>query len=222
MQFSSNSYILSLNRCVRIQKCFETGRYCMNKIETLKGGTTVHVRDLSLDDIEQLHGFFKSLPVEDRRYLRIDVTQKGAVEWRLRTSSSGKDARVIALLDDEVVAYGALEISPEEWHRHQGELRVLVSRSHQRKGLGMIMMRELYLVAARRQIKEVIVKMMGPQMAAMSICKRLGFKQESLLHDYVMDQNGNLQDLVVMTCDMDALWRELESLYMGSDWQRCR
>lgn len=194
----------------------------MNKIETLKCGTTVKIRDLSLDDIEQLHGFFKSLPVEDRRYLRIDVTRKGAIEWRLRTSSSGKDSRVIALVGNDVVAYGALEISPEEWHRHQGELRVLVARGHQRKGLGMFMMRELYLLAARRQVKEVLVKIMGPQKAARSICKRLGFKRESILPDYVLDQDGHLQDLVVMTCDMDALWKELESLYMGSDWQRCR
>jgi len=50
----------------------------------------------------------------------------------------------------------------------------------------------------------------------------LGFREEILLPDYVQDQTHKVQDLLIMTCDIDDFWKELESLYLASDWQRTR
>jgi hypothetical protein len=50
----------------------------------------------------------------------------------------------------------------------------------------------------------------------------LGFHDELVIPDYVKDQTGKSQDLVIMTCDIQELWKELDQFYMDSDWERCR
>ena len=194
----------------------------MDKTETLKDGTKVIIRNLTLNDLDRLMRFYSSLPSEDRKYLRVDVTDKNIVEQRIRAIESGNVFRIIALHGDDIIGDGALELTTEEWRKHQGELRVIVSKKFQRKGLGMIMMRELYFLAVEKKVEKMVVKMMRPQIAALTICRKLGFREELLIPDYVRDLAGETQDLIIMTCDIKDFWKELDHFYMDSDWQRCR
>ena len=86
----------------------------------------------------------------------------------------------------------------------------------------MIIMRELYFLAIEKKVEKVVAKMMKPQAAARTICKKLGFHEELVIPDYVKDQSGKSQDLVIMTCNIQELWKELDQFYMDSDWERCR
>jgi len=192
------------------------------KIEKLKDGTHVIIRNLHFDDLNQLMKFYRSLPPEDRMYLKVDVTKRTVVKQRMELMEEGTVFRIIALYDDEIVGDGMFEISKEEWRKHQGELRVIVARDFQRKGLGLIMMRELHSLAINKGVDKIVVKMMKPQIGALNICKKLGFHQESVIKNYVWDQAGEPQDLVIMTCDVKDMWKELEHFYSVSDWRRCR
>ena len=194
----------------------------MERIEALKDGTKVKVRELKLDDLDRLMKFYSDLTPEDRKYLRVDVTDRKIVEQRIKLMESERVYRLIALIEDEIVADGALELSPEDWRKHQGELRVIVARKYQHKGLGMIMVRELYFLAVEKNLETIVVKMMRPQIAAQRIFKKLGFREEHLIRDYVQDLSGLKQDLIIMTCNIKDLWKELEHFYSDSDWQRCR
>lgn len=194
----------------------------MEKIETLKDGTKVVMRNLTLNDLDRIMRFYSSLPSEDRKYLRVDVTNKNIVEQRIRAIELGNVIRIIALHGDDIIADGALELTTEEWRKHQGELRVIIAKKFQRKGLGMIIMRELYFLAVEKKVEKVVVKMMRPQIAVRTICKKLGFHEELLIPDYVRDQTGKSQDLVIMTCEINDFWKELDHFYKDSDWQRCR
>lgn len=192
------------------------------KIETLKDGTHVIIRNLHFDDLDKLMKFYRSLPSDDRVYLKVDVTKRNVVKQRMKLMDEGTVFRIIALQEDEIVGDGMLEISKEEWRKHQGELRVIVARDFQRKGLGMIMMRELHSSAIHKGVDKIVVKMMKPQIGAQKICKKLGCHQESVIKNYVWDQAGEPQDLVIMTCDVKDMWKELEHFYSESDWRRCR
>jgi L-amino acid N-acyltransferase YncA len=194
----------------------------MEKTEVLKDGTKVMIRELQVKDLDRLMKFFSSLPPEDRKYLRIDVTKRDVVQQRIELTKEGNVIRLIALHNDEIIADGALELSGEEWRKHQGELRVIVARPFQHKGLGMIMVRELYFLAVEKNVDQAVVKMMRPQVAAQRIFRKLGFREELLIPDYVRDMAGKKQDLIIMTCDIKELWKELEHFYTDTDWQRCR
>ena len=194
----------------------------MYKNALLKDGTEVLFRHLKKKDKNQLSIFFKSLPNYDRVYLRRDITDKETVRKIIKTSKSGENPKIIALDKSGIIAYGLLELDNRHWKKHSAEIRLLISKDYRRKGLGMHMSRELYSLAISKKVEEIIVKMMRPQMAAISIFKRLRFKQEAVLPDYVIDLEGKKQDLIIMCCDVNEMWKELEEYLQDSDWQRTR
>jgi L-amino acid N-acyltransferase YncA len=190
------------------------------KDETLKDGTVVRIRSLTANDLDRLMDFYEDLPAEDRRYLKFDVTDREAVRDRIRLMRLGRLMRVVALADDEIVGDGVLEFSPEGWRRDQAEVRVLVARPYQHRGLGSALMRELYLLAIAKGVHKLVGKMMRPQVAAISICHKLGFREQVVIPDYVRDAVGENQDLVVLIADIRDLWHELEWLYRDQDMRR--
>lgn len=194
----------------------------MDKIEKLKDGTEVTIRRLKMEDLDLLMEFFLALPLEDRKYLKFDVTDRKAVTRRLRRIETGDDIRVVAVHGGLIIASGVLELSGEAWSKHQGEIRLMVARPFQQRGLGAIMIRELYFIAVQNNLQTIVAKMMRPQVGAQKIFRRLGFRDDSLMPDFVKDIKGESQDLIIMTCDVKQLWKQLDRLFSESDWQRCR
>jgi len=194
----------------------------LQKKMTLKDGTEITIRELTLDDLENLMKFFTSLPLKDQQYLRIDVTNKEIVKTRISDALHKKDIRLAVLHNDQIIATGALELSHDDWRRNQGELRLIVAHDYQHKGIGLMLARELYYLAVENGVKKLVVKMMKKQKSARNLVKKLGFSHEVIIPDYVTDKSEKLQDLVIMTCDMKDFWKELEHIYQASDWMRCR
>ena len=194
----------------------------MDKNLELQDQTEVVIREMTADDLDRSLAFFESLSAADRAYLRRDVTKREVVERRIAETSSGVTERLVAIVDGRIVADGALELSGEDWKQHVGELRLIVAGPQRRQGLGALMARELYRLAIGAKVEEIVVKMMRPQTAAQSIFKRLGFREEAVLPDYVKDLEGKRHDLIVMRCDIDALWSEMEDFLSTGDWQRTR
>ncbi len=185
----------------------------MGKTVRLKDGTEILIQPLKRDDIERSLAFFQALPKEDLKYLRGDPTQREVVESRIREMESGDYSRLVAVVDDKIVADGALEMTRRAWTSHVAELRLIVSREYQRQGLGMLMAHELYSLAASFKIEQIMVTMMQPQIAARNIFRKLGFREEAVLPDHVRDRDGESQDLILMRCDLEALWRELDTFF---------
>lgn len=194
----------------------------MHKNLALKDQTAVLIREMTTDDLDRSLAFFDSLSAADRAYLRRDVTKREVVERRIAECGSGAAKRLVAIVDGRIVADGTLELSGEDWKQHVGELRLIVAGPHRRQGLGALIARELYRLAIGAKVEEIVVKMMRPQVAAQSIFKRLGFREEAVLPDYVKDLEGKRHDLIVMRCDIDALWSEMEDFLSTGDWQRTR
>lgn len=194
----------------------------MKKVIRLKDGTEVIIRTMRKEDLDKSLAFFRALPIEDRKYLRRDVTKREVVAERINAMQLGSVKRLVAVLDNEIIADGSLEFETQEWKRHIGEIRLIVAHPFQRKGFGMLMARELYLLAARKRAEEIVVKVMRPQVTAISIFHRLGFSEDATLTDYVEDLSGSKQDLIVMRCDLKALLKEMEDYLADSDWQRAR
>ena len=189
----------------------------MKKIKKLKDGTEVLIRLLTIDDVEKSFQFFQTLPAEDREYLRVDVTKRELVEQRIKLMKEKNVRRIIALCGDNIVADAALELEGVGWKEHTAEMRIIIARPYQRKGLGMILASEVYLLAQKEKIEDLVVKMMKPQKSAQSIFKKLGFHHDSTLDDYVKDQHGHKQDLIIMRCSLRELWGELEDYFYEKD-----
>ena len=126
--------------------------------------------------------------------------------------------RIVALVDDKIVADGSLEFSGETWRKHTGEIRVIVAREYQRLRLGALLIKDLYHTAQQHGVEKLVAKMAAPQIAARKIFEKLGFRVESVLPDYIKDADGKLQSLVIMTCAFDDISNELRDFYRADDW----
>jgi len=191
----------------------------VDKTVSLKDGGDVTIRNMQPNDVERSFDFFCELPEEDRRYLRADVTRREVVERRTTELDSGRVDRLVAVVDDEIVADGSLELQGHGWGDCIGEIRLMVARSFQHLGLGTLLARELYYLGMQHKLDRIVVRVMRPQSRAHRIMQRLGFKEEFLIPEHVRDQNGAWQDLIIMRCNLDELWNEMESLVEASDWR---
>lgn len=194
----------------------------IEKTVTLKDGKAVTIRRMRPDDVERSYSFFCALPPEDRVYLRTDVTRRDLVERRTTEHDRQRTERVVVVYGDEIVGDGTLEIQGHGWGDGVAEIRLLVARSWQRLGLGTVIARELFHLASRRQIDRIVARLMRPQHGAHRILRRLGFNEEFLIPEHVRDQDGAWQDLIIMRCSIEGLWRDIEYELTTGDFQRHR
>jgi RimJ/RimL family protein N-acetyltransferase len=200
----------------------ETVLQSSRKTVTLRDGRRVTVRRMQSDDVQRSYEFFCGLPAEDRRYLRVDVTRRDLVERRTLETDERRAVRVVAECDGEIVADGTLELEGHGWGNNVAEVRLIVARSWQKLGLGTVMARELFHLASQFRVDRIVARLMRPQAGAHRIFKRLGFHEEFLIPEHVRDQSGAWQDLIIMRCPLEDLWRDLEDELATADWQRTR
>ena len=185
----------------------------MAKTIRLKDGTQAIIRELAEADLDKSFAFFEKLYPEDKAYLRVDVSDRNAVWKRLQNVSLMNVKRIVAEVDETIVADAALELKPHGWERHLAEFRIIVASDFKRQGLGMFMAEELYEIALKEQVEEMIVQLMAPQTEAKKIFERLGFKQDVVMKQFVKDVKGKRQDLVIMRCNLDEIWNKIESYF---------
>jgi RimJ/RimL family protein N-acetyltransferase len=193
---------------------------CREKVVKLKNQRPVLIRDMLPGDTDRSFDFFASLPSKDRKYLRRDVTRRELVERRVKTMKDGRVRRLVAVADNEIVADGALEIEGHGWGDGVAEIRLVIAKPFQRVGLGMLMARELFLLAAEHRVERIVVRMLKPQEAAVNIFRKLGFRDEFTIPEHVRDRDGQWQDMIIMRCNLDDLWHDMEVLVEFSDFPR--
>jgi RimJ/RimL family protein N-acetyltransferase len=194
----------------------------IEKTLTVKDGRQVTVRHLQPSDVERSYEFFCALPEEDRKYLRVDVTRRRMVERRTTEVDRSRTERLVVIHDDEIVADGALELEGHGWGDNVAEIRLIVARDWQRTGLGTLLARELFHLASQYRVDRIMARLMRPQEGAHRIMKRLGFSEEFLIPEHIRDQDGTWQDLIIMRCPLEDLWRDMETAFETSDWRRHR
>ena len=194
----------------------------MVSTERLKDGTEVRIRPVDREDAERIYWFLGGLTEEDRRYLRVDVRNRNLVLERFTRDAERGAVRIVAEIEGEIVGEAALAVDPAGWAADVGEIRLLTAPAWRRRGLGMTLGRAIYQQAVDRKLRKIIARMMRPQTSARRIFHRLGFRDEAVLPDLLRDLEGQTQDLVVMSADLDDMNRELRHFFESTDWRSHR
>jgi len=118
-------------------------------------------------------------------------------------SSEGWDKEIryhlVAEKDDRIIADATLCRPCHGWTSHTGNLRYIVARDYQHKGLGTILARELFVVAVKEGIKKIETEIMEDNTAGLKSVEKLGFLKEGTLQDFVTDIHGRKHNLVIMS-----------------------
>jgi RimJ/RimL family protein N-acetyltransferase len=168
------------------------------KTYLLKNKETVTVRDLRCDDVLLSQKFFQSIPKSKRKYFRSDVTNIHHLEERCMESEKGKVIRRIALMSGAVVADASLAIDLDSWKSGTAYLRLVIDPNHIGKGVQLVLAKDMYDLADEKHLEKIVSEFMRPQKDLMEIYQKLGFRLEGVLPDYVHDQEGKEQDMVIM------------------------
>lgn len=180
------------------------------KTVKLKNNKEVIIRHFKEEDMDMLINFFQALPLKQRMYLRIDVMKKQNILRRYGNIDHDRMYPVIALDNNKIIAEGTIFRFEFGWKRKLGEIRVVVAEDYQRLGLGSILTRELFLYAVTTDLVKVQAEVMDTQEAALAAFKRIGFKEEAVLKKHVTDRNDNRRDLIIMTLDIEDMWRVMD------------
>ena len=172
---------------------------------TLDGGRQVSLRLMVPADAYRLQAFARSLPEDDLQFLRVDITRMIVVLHWGQNIKAGLTVTVLAEKAGEVVGYASVHNDQVSWQRHLGELRVQVGPAYRGCGLGTALAREIFALAPEMKIEKIVAQMTPNQAQAIALLKRSGFRQEAVLHDFVIGRDGRKNDLIVMTCDVADL-----------------
>lgn len=164
----------------------------------LEDGAKVTCSLMSEVDRKALTDFLSDLPSRDLAYLQVDITQPEILARWLDTIAEGKSICLCAYDPAQLVGYAALQLS-EEPGANAGEIRVNIRQGYRSRGLGRILIAEIFAVAELLELKKITARMLADQYGARSAFEHLGFVQEDVLRDHVRDKSTATSDLLVMT-----------------------
>lgn len=170
----------------------------------LPGGQSVHLRLMTADDAPAMLEFAQGLNEEDLLFLRMDITAPDVVDRWVESLESGQRVSVLAESNGRLIGYGSLNRTKLTWTRHQGEIRVIISPSERRTGLGSTLAEEVYHVARDLDLTKIVAQMPVSQPGGRRLFESLGFKPEALLTDWVIDREGTTHDLLIMSYDVSG------------------
>jgi L-amino acid N-acyltransferase YncA len=150
-------------------------------------------------------------------FLRRDITREDQVELWLNDVRTGLTTSVAAIYNDELVGYASVASDGLTWTRHVRELRVAVGESMRRLRLGRLLMQQAFAIAREQGALKMIAQMTVDQEAAISVFKKMGFEPEALLRRQVMDRDGTLHDLQIMSLDVEAFRARLDMLMADAE-----
>ena len=168
------------------------------------GGNTVEVRIMTEADRDAVLAFARALPQEDLLFLRVDLTEEGVVDDWLANLETGHSTSIVAYDDEGLVGYATVHTNPTSWTRHMGEIRVNVSPAYRSRGLGRVLIANIFDLAASRGLSKLTANMTSDQRGAQAAFRRLGFVPEAHLADYVQDRSGTTRDMIIMSFDIDG------------------
>jgi len=185
--------------------------------KTLKDGSTILIREMTVDDDQKLFEFFNSLPLNDRLYLRIDVTKIENIRKRMDMGALYNNWRLVAEKDGKIWGDATLCSPKTGWSRHTCELRSIVHSEYQGKGLASAMVWEIFKKALSNKVHMIRCEVVPEQERAIAMLKKLGFKKVLVRPKQVKDIVGDTHDLLIFSLDVKAMWETLKNHSMIHD-----
>ncbi|MDA0350727.1 MAG: GNAT family N-acetyltransferase [Chloroflexi bacterium] len=181
----------------------------------LSGGP-ISLRPMESRDREAMLVFANSLPPHDLLFLRRDITQPEVVDDWVADIAAARYLTILALKDNEIVGYATVASDGLAWTRHVAELRILVSPRMRGQQLGRLLIEQAFAFARERGVRKMIAQMTTDQQAAMRVFGHIGFEREARLRNQLIDRDGQLHDLQIMSLDVDEFRAKVDLMAVSA------
>ena len=182
------------------------------KAVILESGEKVILRPMVKEDQKKLLEFFSSLPEKDRLFLKDDVTDPKVIETWARNLDYDHVIPILAEIGDRIIGDATLHKRTTEQPPKIGEIRIVTDKDFRRRGLGTMLAKEIYYLALHLKMNRLVAEIVEDQHTVIKTFKSLGFRHNTILKNRAIDLHGKKHNLVIMTEDVDALWKTIEDL----------
>jgi L-amino acid N-acyltransferase YncA len=148
--------------------------------------------------------FVSQVPEGERRFLKENL--ENPMEAFVGFLRDSKARRLVAVEKGGGIVGVAGAFPGGGWSSHVAEVRVLVSASHRRHGVGRALARAALVEAIKLGCSHAYVEVVAEQEALVAMFQDLGFEPEALLRDFVRDGGGEFHDLMLLTHRVADQW----------------
>ncbi len=170
----------------------------------LKDGSRVLLRPMVPEDRDKLLEFFRGLDEKDILFLRSDVRDPAVIDHWVHNIDYQRVFPLLAEAGGRIVGDATLHMRKLGWKRHLGNVRVVVAKDYQGRGLGTLLINEIVGLAEEFGLEKLFAEIHLQAQSALIAFKHAGFVIKAVFEDMVKDQQGRSSDLVVMVCDIQA------------------
>jgi acetyltransferase len=168
------------------------------KTVKLKDGTQLVIRPLRKEDEKSLREYFLRLPAKEVSRLKDDVTHPEVVEKMIIDLDYDVVFPLIAFDGDRIVGNATIKFNRIGWTRHQAEIRGTVDPDYREKGLSTCIINMIMEISKSMGIDQLTAQVSPALDEAYFLCEKVGFKEAALLKNFIKDQEGRYEDLVIM------------------------
>jgi RimJ/RimL family protein N-acetyltransferase len=174
-----------------------------SKEGVLKDGSRVILRPLVKEDRDKLLDFFQRLEEREISFLRNDVRDPAVIDHWVDNIDYSRVFPLVAEAEGRIVGDATLHMRKVGWKRHLGNVRVVVARDFQGRGLGTLLINEIVDLAGEFGLEKLVAEVHFQARGALALFKHAGFSIKAVFEDLVKDPAGKNSDLVVMVCDVN-------------------
>jgi len=176
--------------------------YNFPKTVKLKDGTRLVIRPLRKEDEKSLLQYFLRLPKKEVSRLKDNITDPEVVEKMIYDLDYDVVFPLIAFDGDRIVAGATIKFNLIGWRRHQAEIRGTVDPDFREKGLSTSVMNMMIEISKSMGIDQLTAEVSPALDEAYFLCEKVGFKEVAVLKNFIKDQEGNYEDLVIMVKEL--------------------
>ncbi len=173
----------------------------------LKDGTGVTLRPLEPGDERPLHALFGRLSEDDLWFLNHDVSDPELIRSWIRHLDVERVLSLVALLEGRIIANAALMMKRFGAKSHIGKVRITVDPAFRGRRLGTWMLLDVGNAAIAMGLRILVMRLIQDRDAGIiQSVRKLDYRQEAVLKDYVLDSQGNPHHLVIMIKRLPVQW----------------
>ena len=119
---------------------------------------------------------------------------------------------LVAIADGEVVATTAVIRDALSWSAHVADVRLLVLPESRGQGVGRALLEASIEHAIAQGATKLTAQMTPDQVGAITLFEESGFRGEALLRDHVLDAEGGLHDIAILSLDVGRERMQIKAL----------
>jgi GNAT superfamily N-acetyltransferase len=168
----------------------------------IKDGSKVKLRPLKRSDEIEFHALFKTIPEQERMFIKHRVMDIGVIREWCETIDLGRNLPLLAVDGNKILGVATLHQQLGGWKRHIGRVSVLVQPAVRGRGIARALIQEIVEIARATGLEKVEAEFIAEQKTAIHMFAMLGFSELLRLDDYVKDMQAITHDYVLMGLDL--------------------